>query len=242
VGESEDGHPFLAMSCYEGETLKARLARDGALPVEQAIDIASQIARGLARAHAAGIVHRDLKPANVMLTPDGVARILDFGLAKAWDLSLTTSGARVGTIAYMSPEQLVGDAVDARSDLWALGVVLYEMLAGAHPLRGGDVRTAHLDVPEALARVVDRLLQRDAEGQVRERGRGAWRPRCGVRGKHSETRAPLASGVRRRRCGADAWRRRGRSGAEAARARGKGGDDARPSAVTGRAAAAEPLR
>ena len=165
VGETEDGHPFLAMSCYEGETLKARLAREGALPVEQAIDIASQIARGLSRAHAAGIVHRDLKPANVMLTPDGVARILDFGLAKAWDLSLTASGARVGTIAYMSPEQIAGDAIDARSDLWSLGVVLYEMLAGAHPLRGGDVRTARPELPDTLARVVDRLRQSDPEAR-----------------------------------------------------------------------------
>ena len=165
VGESEDGHPFLAMSCYDGETLKARLARDGALPIEQATDIASQIARGLARAHAAGIVHRDLKPANVMLTPDGVARILDFGLAKAWDLSLTASGARVGTIAYMSPEQIAGDAIDARSDLWSLGVVLYEMLAGTHPVRGGQIRAARTDVPETLTRVVDRLLQPDPDAR-----------------------------------------------------------------------------
>jgi TolB-like protein/tetratricopeptide (TPR) repeat protein len=165
VGETEDGHPFLAMSCYEGETLKARLAGESALPVEQATDIASQIARGLARAHAAGIVHRDLKPANVMLTPDGVARILDFGLAKAWDLSLTASGARVGTIAYMSPEQIAGDTVDARTDLWSLGVVLYEMVSGMHPLRGGDVRAARPEVPEALARVVDRLLQSDPEAR-----------------------------------------------------------------------------
>jgi serine/threonine protein kinase/Tfp pilus assembly protein PilF len=175
AGESEDGRLFLAMSCYSGETLKARLAREGALPIEQAIEIATQIARGLGCAHEAGIVHRDLKPANLMLTPDGTVRILDFGLAKARDLSLTASGLGMGTVAYMSPEQLQGEPVDARTDLWSLGVVLFEMLTGHHPFQGdyatailtrhvqvARARTVQPEVPEALAEVVERLLRKDA--------------------------------------------------------------------------------
>src|SRR5437016_83135 len=133
VGESTDGRPFLAMALYPGETLKTRLARNGPLPVPEALEIARQIAQGLGCAHAAGIVHRDLKPGNVMVLPDGTVKILDFGLAKARDESLSATSARMGTPAYMAPEQVRGEAVDARTDLWALGVVLYEMLSGRDP-------------------------------------------------------------------------------------------------------------
>ena len=174
VGESEDGHLFLAMSYYTGETLRDRLTRHGALPIPEALDIGSQIARGLSCAHNAGIVHRDLKPANVMLTADGTVKILDFGLAKARDQTMTASGMVMGTMAYMSPEQLVGDAVDARSDLWSLGVVLFEMLTGRHPSRNDDANgtlTRHIEAsnvpaarPEssaALTQVIHRLLRKD---------------------------------------------------------------------------------
>jgi tetratricopeptide (TPR) repeat protein len=136
VGESADGLFFLAMPLYPGETLKARLEREGALPVEDALAITRQIAQGLSCAHAAGIVHRDLKPGNVMLLPDGTVKVLDFGVAKARDLELTRSGCRLGTVSYMAPEQVCGEAVDARSDLWALGVVLYEMLTSRRPFPG----------------------------------------------------------------------------------------------------------
>ena len=143
AGESEDGLLFLAMALYPGDTLKARLGRNGALPVVEAVELARQIALGLAAAHEAGIVHRDLKPANVML-PGGTVKILDFGLAKVRDLSLTGSGALLGTAAYMSPEQIRGDPVDARADLWSLGVVLYEMLTGRPPFRGeNEISVAH---------------------------------------------------------------------------------------------------
>src|SRR2546423_4591506 len=135
VGTSDDGWLFMAMALYEGETLRARLAREGAMPVSDALDIARRIAEGLQAAHAVGIVHRDLKPANIMLLPDATVRVLDFGLAKAREDSLTTIGAPVGTVAYMAPEQIKGDTADARVDLWALGVVMYDMLTGRRPFR-----------------------------------------------------------------------------------------------------------
>jgi len=174
VGESDDGMLFLAMSYYAGETLRDRLARTGALPLVDALEIATQIARGLASAHGAGIVHRDLKPANVMLTADGTVKILDFGLAKARDETLTASGLVMGTVAYMSPEQMLGDRVDARTDLWSLGVLLVEMLTGQHPSKVEDAigtlgrrveahetTRIHPDDTGTLTRVVQRLLRRD---------------------------------------------------------------------------------
>src|SRR4051812_20967617 len=176
AGKSEDGHLFLAMTHYAGETIKDRLARTGALSVEQTLDIGAQIARGLASAHAAGIVHRDLKPANVMLTADGTVKILDFGLAKLRDETMTASGLAVGTIAYMSPEQMLGERVDGRADLWSLGVMLVEMLTGSHPA-GTDHSPETLArliesrravaippvVTPALTRLVERLTRRDLE-------------------------------------------------------------------------------
>ncbi|MEE9576941.1 MAG: protein kinase, partial [Gemmatimonadota bacterium] len=113
-----------------------RIAR-GQLEVEDAVDLAEQAASGLAAAHRAGLVHRDIKPANLMVTEEGVLKILDFGLAKTGDTALTESGMRLGTPAYMSPEQTRGEEVDARTDLWSLGVVFYEMLTGRRPFRGG---------------------------------------------------------------------------------------------------------
>ena len=134
IGESSAGL-FLAMPVYSGETLKARLARTGTIPIDEALAIASQIAAGLRCAHAAGIVHRDIKPGNIMLLPDGTAKILDFGLAKM-RADPTVSHAAIGTIGYMAPEQVRGEPVDARTDVWALGVMLYEMLAGVRPFAG----------------------------------------------------------------------------------------------------------
>ncbi len=176
VGSSDDGWLFLAMPLYAGETLHARLARHGSIPVREALEIARQIAEGLQVAHAAGVVHRDLKPGNVMLLPDGTARILDFGLAKARDQSLTESGAVLGTVSHMAPEQIRGETVDGRADLWALGVVLYQMLTARKPFDNEqDIAVAHAvlyqdpvppsthrgDVPVAVEDVVLRLLQKD---------------------------------------------------------------------------------
>ena len=118
------------MAFCDGETLKERLER-GVIPTTEAVRLAAQIARGLARAHQAGIVHRDVKPGNIMVTTDGDAKLLDFGIAKAsGGADMTRTGTTVGTVAYMAPEHVRGGTADARSDVWSLGVVLYEMLAG----------------------------------------------------------------------------------------------------------------
>src|SRR5467141_1501136 len=176
VGTSEEGRLFLAMALYQGETLRARLTRDGSILVRESLEIARQIAEGLQAAHAAGIVHRDLKPGNVMLLPDGTVRILDFGLAKARDQSISETGAHFGTVSYMSPEQVQGDKVDGRADLWALGVLMYEMLTGRKPFNGDEevavalailhdepelLSTHRAGVSPALEDLVLRLLQKD---------------------------------------------------------------------------------
>lgn len=147
---------YLVSELLEGETLHQRLQR-GPLPVRQAIEVAVQVARGLAAAHARGVVHRDLKPANVFLTRDRRVKILDFGIAKLVGASdgastapvaRTSAGLMVGTAEYMAPEQIRGAAVDARTDLFALGLLLHEMLTGTHPFRRGSV-------PETLAAILN---------------------------------------------------------------------------------------
>jgi serine/threonine-protein kinase len=135
IGES-DGHTFIAMGYLEGRSLKDLLA-DGPLPLDEALRIAKEIGEGLSAAHGKGIVHRDVKPGNVMVTPEGRAVLMDFGLAKmTGSTKLTRTGATVGTAAYMSPEQMQGKEVDGRTDVWALGVMLYEMVSGERPFQG----------------------------------------------------------------------------------------------------------
>ena len=186
VGESEDGWLFLAMPRYAGESLRSRIAGEGPLAVDAALDIARQLADGLAFAHATGVVHRDLKPGNIIVLADGTAKILDFGLAKSADPGSTASGAGgLGTAGYMAPEQVRDQRVDARADLWSLGVVLYEMLTGARPFRGDDaVSLAHAilheDVPRptrvrprlppAVAAVVMMLLRKDRDQRYASAG------------------------------------------------------------------------
>jgi tetratricopeptide (TPR) repeat protein len=175
IETADDGQLFIVMAYYEGQTLKQRLEQ-GPLSVDEALEIATQIADGLAKAHAQGVVHRDIKPGNVMLTEDGV-RILDFGLATFADaLKLTIEHSTLGTVAYMSPEQVQGRAADARSDVWAAGVVLYEMLAGHAPFQGSHaeaisyairnetpapLRSARAGIPEEVEQLVLRALHKE---------------------------------------------------------------------------------
>jgi serine/threonine protein kinase/tetratricopeptide (TPR) repeat protein len=152
IGETDDGQSYIAMACYEGESLKDLIVRARRavplretplpMPIDEAITIVIQIAKGLARAHEAGIVHRDIKPANIMITDRDEVKILDFGLAKlAGQTRLTRTGTMVGTVAYMSPEQAKGDEIDHRTDIWSLGVVMYEILSGKLPF-GGEYEQA----------------------------------------------------------------------------------------------------
>jgi tRNA A-37 threonylcarbamoyl transferase component Bud32/dienelactone hydrolase len=175
------GRPFIAMAHYDGETLEARLGR-GQMPFGEIARIVAEMADALAAAHAAGIVHRDLKPSNVMLTGSGSVKVLDFGIAKVETAetatNLTAAGSTLGTAGYMSPEQAAGDMVDARSDVWSLGVVTYEMLAGrrafdgTNPLaiinavrttRPAPIRSLRPDVPRQLEDIVNRTLMRDRD-------------------------------------------------------------------------------
>ena len=136
IDETEDGQIFMVLTFYEGETLK-RMIQRGPLRLEQAIDIALQIAQGLGQAHEMGIVHRDIKPANLMITKDGVVKIVDFGLAKLAEQDKPTQVETImGTVAYMSPEQVQGEEVDYRTDIWSLSIVLYQMITGRLPFQG----------------------------------------------------------------------------------------------------------
>jgi non-specific serine/threonine protein kinase len=173
-----DGETFIAMACVEGRSL-ADVISSGPLALEDTLSYAIQMADGLRAAHAKEIVHRDVKPGNVMVSPSGQVRIMDFGLAGRFEpVSADTWTTTSGTVAYMSPEQLRGELADARSDIWALGVVLHEMLAGRRPFRGvyeqavvysvlnlepEPVTSARPDVPDALCRIVARTLEKDAQ-------------------------------------------------------------------------------
>ena len=176
IGETRDGRIFIAMAHYGGETLDRRIQR-GPLPLAEALDVAVQTARGLASAHAHEVIHRDIKPANLIVTPEGLVKILDFGTAKTGDAALTQAGSVVGTAAYMSPEQAEGDPIDHRTDLWSLGTVLYEMIAGTPPFQGAapsaviysilcEEPTPLLELdpelPAELDAVARRLLEKDA--------------------------------------------------------------------------------
>jgi len=192
IDEAEGLH-FIAIEFLDGETLRDRITR-GRLSPAEVVPIVTQICRALEAAHAAGIIHRDIKPANIFLTRSGVVKVLDFGVAKRMglelearageilgeettvDRALTTTGAMVGTVAYMSPEQTRGETVDSRTDLFSLGTVLYEMVTATRPFSGSSVREVFRaiqsvtpapldqvapDTPRALSRIVTRALEKE---------------------------------------------------------------------------------
>ncbi|NND70621.1 MAG: protein kinase [Rhodothermales bacterium] len=177
IAETDDGQLFIVMAYYDGNTLKY-LVDERQIDTEEACSIARQMAKGLAAAHEAGIVHRDVKPANIMVTSRGLVKILDFGVAKLGESSdLTREGSTLGTAAYMSPEQAQGEPVDHRSDVWSVGVVLYELLAGSRPFGGGydaavaysivnedppDLETQRPGLPDGLADIVKKCLQKSS--------------------------------------------------------------------------------
>jgi serine/threonine-protein kinase len=157
VEQTPEGHVFIAMAHYDGETLGAAIRR-GPLGVVTAVDYCTQMARGLAEAHRRGIVHRDVKPSNVLIAPGGVLKLVDFGLAKLADVTrITRSGSRLGTPSYMSPEQAQGLAVDHRGDIWALGVILYEMLSGQVPFQADSVPATLYKIVHSAAPDLDRV-------------------------------------------------------------------------------------
>src|SRR5436309_3738282 len=178
AGEDEN-RPYIVFECVEGETLKEHIRRAGRLPVAEAVAYAIEIARALGAAHARQIVHRDVKPQNVLIDEQGAAKVTDFGIAQTLDAEgLTADGRVLGTTDYVSPEQALGRPVTGQSDLYSLGVVLYEMLAGEVPFKGEnqvavamkhvrepmpDLQSKRPEISAALAAVVDRATSKRQE-------------------------------------------------------------------------------
>jgi tetratricopeptide (TPR) repeat protein len=177
IGETDSGTLFLVMAWYDGETLKQKLQR-GPLSIRETVALGVQVAGAVGAAHAVGIIHRDVKPSNVLVTTEGVAKLLDFGIAKLAGAGPTKEGSTLGTVAYMSPEQTRGASVDGRSDIWSLGAVLHEAVTGRRPFIGDDdqsviyairhdepepISRLRPDVPPSLAEAIARCLAKDVE-------------------------------------------------------------------------------
>ena len=209
-----DGHVVIVFEYVEGDTLAARLHK-GRLPVDTALAIALQLTQALGAAHERGIVHRDLKPANIAIAPDGVVKVLDFGIARtlprepASDANVRTTASFIGTIGYAAPEQCLGQPADARADIFSLGVVLFEMLAGERPFPGNEatevVRAMLADAPPHVSALVpdvppqlDDLLARALTRDPARRPQTAGEFREGLRAHLPTGTAPVALGRTRR--------------------------------------------
>src|SRR4051812_9148793 len=179
----DDGAPFIVFEFVDGETLKDRIRRNGRLAIPEAIAYAIEIARALGAAHAQGIVHRDVKPQNVLIDEEGAAKVTDFGIARTLDQEgLTADGRVLGTTDYVSPEQAMGHGVTGQSDLYSLGIVLFEMLTGDVPFKGEnqvavamkhvrerlpDVQVRRPEVSAALAAIVDQATAKELDARYR---------------------------------------------------------------------------
>jgi serine/threonine protein kinase len=176
INKTEDEQVFIVMAYYEGQSLRGKIKR-GPLKQKDVIDIALQVAQGISAAHKKGIVHRDVKPANILVTNDGAAKILDFGIAKlSGQEGLTRPLSTVGTVSYMSPEQARGEHVDVRTDIWSLGIVMYEMITGRLPFKGDNtqailycvmneeprsVKDLRAEIPLELEHIIHKSLAKD---------------------------------------------------------------------------------
>ena len=198
IGESKDGRMFMAMAYYEGQTLRKKIA-SGPLAIHVVLDLAAQLASGLGKAHEHGIVHRDIKPSNLIITHDHILKILDFGVARVSGSNLTNSGEAVGTLAYMSPEQVSGEPVDHRTDIWSAAAVIYEMVTGQLPFTADsarqvlsaiitqqprDLSSIRRGIPPELTRIIRKGLSKnpedrhsDARELLADVGRQCVRPR-----------------------------------------------------------------
>ncbi len=216
IGETDDGRTYIVMAYYGGDTLDDFILR-GAVDIDTAVDIALQVAEGLASAHEKGIVHRDIKPGNIVISDKGEVKILDFGLAKlAGDVNLTKPGSTTGTAAYMAPEQIRGEEADERADIWSLGVVLHEMLSGSRPFSGAYEQAVSYailnqeppaltdqrpDVPGWLSDLTEKMLAKDSEARptsiaevatvLRAGGTGSMAPLRRKRSRESHARSIL---------------------------------------------------
>ena len=186
AGNDEDGHPYIVFEYVDGETLKQRIDRYGRLPLDEAAAYAIEVGRGLQAAHVAHMVHRDVKPQNVLIDSEGRAKVTDFGIALSQEADgLTKTGRVLGTTDYVSPEQAMGKAVDERSDVYALGILLYEMLRGDVPFKAEtlvgvamkhvndpmpDIQSSRPGTSSALAAVIERATQKDPKARYRDMG------------------------------------------------------------------------
>lgn len=200
IEETQDGQMYISMGCYDGDTLQ-KIISEGPVDAGEAVDLGIQVAQGLQEAHEKGIVHRDIKPSNIIVTGKGRAKVMDFGLAKlAGQTRITKEGTAMGTVSYMSPEQARGEDVDIRTDIWSLGVVLYELVTGQLPFKGDydqaviysilneeprPISDLNPRIPQGFQEIISRCLEKDPASRYQSVGElendlGRWREETGL--------------------------------------------------------------